>query len=136
MSTISLRSSLENNPAFTRPSIARAASQSWEGQLKVRLPPQTVPAFLDWLAGRGEMVSRRVSATDVSRQYFDHQIALRTLELTLSRLQKILEMGALKVDEVLHVEQEMNRVRTQIEQLKGALRFMDDTVAFSTIEIR
>src|SRR5262249_47490984 len=25
---------------------------------------------------------------------------------------------------------------TQIEQLKGALRFMDDTVAFSTIEIR
>ena len=119
----------------TEDRVGGAASQSWEGNLKIRLPPETVPAFLDWLAGRGEMVSRRVSATDVSRQYFDHQIALRTLELTLQRLQKIMEQGG-KIDEVLHIEQEMTRVRTQIEQLKGALRFMDDTVAFSTIDIR
>jgi hypothetical protein len=123
------------NGRVTEDRVGGAASQSWEGNLKVRLPPETVPAFLDWLAGRGEMVSRRVSATDVSRQYFDHQIALHTLELTLQRLQKIMEQGG-KIDEVLHIEQEMTRVRTQIEQLKGALRFMDDTVSFSTIDIR
>ncbi|HJZ87195.1 MAG TPA: DUF4349 domain-containing protein [Polyangia bacterium] len=120
----------------TEDRVGGVAAASWEGQLKVRLPPATVPAFLDWLARQGDLVSRRVSATDVSRQFFDHEIALRNLELTLARLQKVLEHQSIKVEEILRVEQEMTRVRTQIEQIKGTLRWLGDAVAFSTVEIR
>lgn len=120
----------------TEDQVGGAAAHSWEGKLKVRLPPESVTSFLDWLANRGDLASRRISSTDVSKQFFDHEIALRNLELTLARLQKILEHDAVKVEEVLRIEQEMTRVRTQIDQIKGTLRWLQDSVTFSTIEIR
>ena len=64
-----------------------------------------------------------MTATDVGKRFYDSQIALSNLEVTLARYQKILERAA-TVQEVLVIEEHLARVRGEIERVKGELRFL------------
>ena len=109
--------------------------QSWSAQLKLRVPPDKVDDLLALLARRGRITDRHITATDVSRQLFDQDIALKNLHVTLDRLTQLMAQGGLKLDDVLRIEQEMTRIRGQIEQLEGDQRFMKDRVALATLDV-
>jgi hypothetical protein len=111
------------------------AEQSWSAQLKLRIPPDKVEDIAGFLAKRGEIVSKHITATDVSKQLFDQELALKTLRATLDRLTQLMAQGGLKIEDVLRVEQEMTRLRGQIEQLEGDQRFVRDRVALATLDI-
>jgi hypothetical protein len=46
-----------------------------------------------------------------------------------------MKQGGLKIQEILQVEQEMTRLRGQIEQIEGEQRFLKDRVALATLDI-
>ena len=52
-------------------------------QITLRLPPAVMSAFIDWLGQRSVLDSRRLQTTDVTREYFDRDLAIRNLELTM-----------------------------------------------------
>ncbi len=111
------------------------AERSWSAQIKLRIPPDKVEDIVGFLAKRGEIVSKNITATDVSKQLFDQDLALKNLRATLDRLTQLMAQGGLKIEDVLRVEQEMTRIRGQIEQLEGDQRFLKDRVALATLDV-
>ena len=102
--------------------------------LELRVPPAKQVELITWLATRGVVVSKRVLASDVSKTLFDQELALKNLELTMGRLQKLAEREV-PMKELIEIENEMTRVRGEIERLKGEQRFLLDRVAFTTITL-
>jgi Domain of unknown function (DUF4349) len=113
----------------------RGAETSWTAELKVRVPPAKLDELIALLAARGEIVDKRITATDVSKQLFDQELALTNLRTTLARLTQLMAQGGLKMTEILQVEQELTRLRGQIEQIEGEQRFLKDRVALATLDI-
>jgi len=110
-------------------------AKAWSASMKLRIPPEKVTPFLEWLARQGSIERKAIQATDVSRTLFDQQIALENLEHTLARLRKLLDHQQLTMKEVLEIEKEMTRLRGEIERIKGEQRFLRDRVAFATLDI-
>ena len=111
------------------------AATSWRAQVKLRLPPAQVEPIAAWLAGHGRIVDKRVTGTDVSRTLFDQDLALANLETTSARLQQLLAQGGLAMADILAIEQELTRIRGEIERIKGEHRYLADRVALATIEV-
>ncbi len=110
-------------------------AQSWTGMLEVRLPPDRVEPFVAWLTRQGEITRKEIRATDVSRTLFDQQIALDNLKTTLDRLRQLYQHEGLTTADILEIEKEMTRIRLEIERIEGEKRFLEDRVAYATLDI-
>ncbi len=108
---------------------------SWRASLKLRLPPAQVDAVVAWLAKRGDILDKRINATDVSRTLFDQELALTNLQATSDRLQRLLDQGGLAMADILAIEKELTRIRGEIEGIKGSKRFLEDRVALATLDV-
>jgi hypothetical protein len=108
---------------------------SWSGSMSMRVPPAKAEGMFTFLEGLGDITSKRVQASDVSKQLFDQDLALENLGNTMDRLQKLLAREGLEMKDVLAIETELTRLRGQIEQIKGEQRFLKDRVAYATIEV-
>jgi len=105
-------------------------------EMQLRIPPAAVDPFLAWLATKGAIESTNLSASDVSRQYVDQELRLRTLRFTLGRLEKLLaERTNVPLADVLSVEREMTRVRGEIELLEGQHRYLADRAERATLDV-
>jgi len=105
-------------------------------RFQIRLPPDQVASFVDWLGSQGTLESSNLSASDVSQQYVDQELRLHTLHVELDRLEKLMtEHPDAALNDVLAIEREMTRVRSEIEQLEGKHRYLADRVARSTLDV-
>lgn len=111
------------------------AAESWSASIQLRLPPRAVNSVIDWLAQQGDVTSKRIQGTDVSKTLFDQEIALQNLTLTLERLRKLLDAGGLQMKDILEIEKEMTRLRGEIERIKGEKRWLEDRVALATVSV-
>ena len=111
------------------------SGDGWTGEIELRLPPQAAHSFFGWLDKLGDIRSRRIQGTDVSRTLFDQQIALDNNLLTLRRLQALLERQDLNMADVLAIETQLSRIRGEIEKIKGEQRFLQDRVAMATVHL-
>jgi hypothetical protein len=66
----------------------------------------------------------------------DLDARLANARRTEQRLVAVLEHRTGKVSEVLEVEREIARVRTQIEQMEGARKRLTTRIDFATLELR
>lgn len=98
----------------------------------LRVPSKGSDAFIDELSTVGAVRSRQVTARDISKEYHDAQIYLHNLEAAMKRYEDILQK-ANGVPEILQIEQQLTRIRAEIDHVKGDLRFMRDRAARSTI---
>ncbi|MCA9679449.1 MAG: DUF4349 domain-containing protein, partial [Myxococcales bacterium] len=114
---------------------ASGADHDWYGTMRVRLPPAAARDFVANLGTIGTVEQKLIEATDVSRDYFDQEVAIKNLRITLERLQAILAGPDLKTADVLEIERELTRVRGDLERLEGEHRFLDDRIAFATFEL-
>jgi hypothetical protein len=102
--------------------------------LELRVPPDKAAAFVTWTGSLGVIESRRTLASDVGKILFDQELELKNLELTMSRLQKLVEKDV-PVKELLEIEKEMTRVRGDIERVKGEQRWLLDRVELATVTL-
>jgi hypothetical protein len=110
-------------------------AQHRQAALTLRLPPATVTSFIDWLAERSTLDRRHLQATDVTRRYFDRELAIRNLEVTMGRLHDLAKRPNAELKDVIAVEHEMTRVRGELERLRGEQRLLGDQVARATLTI-
>ncbi len=112
------------------------AAESWSASIQIRLPPRAVNSVIDWLGEQGDITSKRIQGTDVSKTLFDQELALQNLTLTMERLRKLLDAGGLQMKDILEIEKEMTRLRGEIERIKGEKRFLEDRVALATVNVQ
>lgn len=110
-------------------------AEAWRGEVKLRVGPDKVQAIVAWLGEHGTVLSKHISATDVSRTLFDRDLAIANKRAALARLDKILTSGGAVLADVLAIENEMTRIRGELEALEGEQRYLRDRVAEATLAI-
>ena len=115
------------------------SSQSWfDGEFKyaaIRLavPSQAFETALTNLRHIGvKVVKETGSGQDVSSEYTDLQSRLTNLEATAARVREFLK-AAQTVEESLIVNQQLSELESQIEQIKGQMKYYEGRTAYSTI---
>jgi Domain of unknown function (DUF4349) len=121
--------------------VATSSSQKQEngklrGEIVVKVLPENLDDFLGKLRGLGDLKNQTLTTQDVTKQYFDTDARLRNARVLEERLVSMLEKNAGRVSDLLEVEKELGRVREQIEQMEGEIKFMETQVQFATVTIR
>ncbi len=102
------------------------------GTLKIRIPQQNFDEALKLLNNEGLISNEQTSSRNITQSYYDTENIIKNLEVQEKRLREILK-EAKNVEEILRVENELNRVRTEIDRNKGTIRGWDNLVNYSTI---
>jgi hypothetical protein len=103
--------------------------------LKVRIPAKQFEAFLeDSEKGEGDIILKNINARDVTEAYVDGEIRLKSKRLFRDRYNQLLEKAG-KVDDILAIEENIRTLQEEIESQEGQLKFLDDQVTYSTLEI-
>jgi hypothetical protein len=113
----------------------KQANGKLRGEVIVKVLPDNLDRFLQKLRGLGELKNQALTTEDVTKAYFDTESRLKNARLMEQRLIEILKTKSKDVADLLEVEKELGRVREQIEQMQGELKFMDSQVAFATVTI-
>ncbi|MEX2462455.1 MAG: DUF4349 domain-containing protein [Paenibacillaceae bacterium] len=80
-------------------------------------------------------IRHNIQGQDVSEEYVDLASRLKAKQVVEARLLAFMEK-ATKTDELLAFSNELGNIQETIEQIKGRMRFLDQNVAMSTVEIR
>ncbi len=105
--------------------------------LVLRVPDQRLEEAMDrlaGLAGDGRVDLRALSAEDISQQWVDTQARLANLRAQEERLRQLAGRSG-SVEELLKVEQELWRVRGEIERLEGQVRYWGQAMRLARIEL-
>ncbi|MCC6153661.1 MAG: DUF4349 domain-containing protein, partial [Candidatus Hydrogenedentes bacterium] len=102
--------------------------------LQVRVPADKFDQSMLSLESLGKVLNKQVSTEDVTEEYVDTESRTRNLKKTEERLIDHLNRAA-ELEDILRVENELTRVREQIERMDGRLRYLTNRVSFSTISI-
>ncbi len=78
--------------------------------------------------------SENVTGQDVTSDYVDLQSRLTNLQNTEVQLQRIQD-SATKTEDVLSVFNQLTSIRQQIEQIKGQMKFYEESAALSSISV-
>jgi len=113
----------------------RQAGEKPAGRITIRVPSDKLNELMDWIGSGATVLYRKLAVQDITDQYVDMEVRLANLQAIEVRLKDLLNKAAGKLDEVLKVELEMQRVRGEIEQLQGRKRLWDHQVAFSTLTV-
>jgi hypothetical protein len=101
----------------------------------LRVPGDRLNAALDRLRALGQVTADQQGAEDVSDQIVDLDARLKNARATEQRLTDILRERTGKLSDVLEVEQEVARVRLEIEQLDAQKTNMTRRVAYAAITV-
>lgn len=103
--------------------------------LKVRVPSKKFESFLNASEhSDGEVMSKDINARDVTEEYVDSETRLNSKRLFRTRYNQLLGKAS-KVDDILAIEENIRGLQEEIESQEGHLKFLDDQVSYSTLDI-
>ncbi len=106
------------------------------GTFILKVPASGFSSFLDRLEQlKPESLQQGIQGQDVSEEYVDLESRLKVKQAMEARYLKFVE-EATKTAQLVEFVNELERIQTEIEQIKGRMRYIDNNVSFSTIEIR
>ena len=118
-----------------RADVDRSTGDRLRGTWVARVPVEKYEAFLTGTAGLGVVERQDQQATDVTAEYVDTEARLASRKTLEARLLEILADRPGKLTDVLEVERELARVREEVEQAEGRLRYLANQTAFSTVTL-
>ncbi len=105
------------------------------GNITIRVPADKFADAVAQIGAMAEQIDRKeVNGQDVTEEYVDLEARLKNLEATEAQLQRIME-EATTTEDVLTVYQELSRVRGEIEQVKGRMKYLQTAAAMSSITV-
>ena len=113
----------------------KQANGKLKGQIIVKVLPENLDRFLQKLRGLGELKNQTLGTEDITKAYFDTDARLKNARVMEQRLVDMLKKKSDDINDLLQVEKELGRVREQIEQMQGELKFWDSQVQFATVTI-
>ncbi len=101
----------------------------------LRVPTPELGAAVSELKSLGRVENESQSGEEVTQQHADLVARLKNSRETEQRLQAILQQRTGKISDVLQVEQEIARVRGEIEQMEAEQDSLEHRVGFATINL-
>jgi anti-sigma factor RsiW len=116
--------------------VATPQSAARSLQASLRIPALQLPAALAELKALGRVELEAQNGEEVTQQHADLVARLKNSRETEQRLQAILTERTGKIGDVLSVEQEIARVRGEIEQMEAEQKNLEHRVDFATINLQ
>jgi len=99
-----------------------------------KIKPDKLQTFINMLKEQGEMTSCDINSDDITEQYYDASARLGSLKSGREQFLEILKK-ANTIDEILKVQDQINKISGDIESLQGKINMWDKMVAESTVEL-
>ncbi|HVN16742.1 MAG TPA: DUF4349 domain-containing protein [Anaerolineales bacterium] len=114
---------------------AENGAQVPQANIVVRIPADKLDTALDQVkANTVDVQGENVSGQDVTDQYVDLQSQLTAKEAAADQLYKIMQ-NAQKTQDVLAVYQQLQQIQSDIEVLKGQIKYYEQSAALSSISV-
>ena len=104
-------------------------------QASLRIPAAELSASVAELKALGHIENESQTGEEVTQQHADLVARLKNSRETEQRLEAILLQRTGKIGDVLAVEQEIARVRGEIEQMEAQQKSLEHRVDFATIDL-
>jgi len=127
-----IRTIAEGMGGFVEQLSSSGAAGRQQASMTIRVPQDQFFTALERIEALGEVQSKNVGSEDVSEQFIDLEARLKS---SLREEESLLSLlgRSVTVSEVLAIERELARVRSNIERLQGQLNFLERRVALATI---
>ena len=104
------------------------------GTITVAVPVAEFEGAFASLAELGDLLSKSITATDITDQFTSTELRLRTSETTRTRLQELLAR-ATEENEKLQLLREIARLTEQIDLMKSQVQLLSTLASFSRITV-
>jgi hypothetical protein len=100
----------------------------------VRVPVDRFATFTDEVIALGTVRYQSEASEDVTQQHVDMAARLENLRAQEARLREFFD-AAKTVDDMIKIEQELSRVRGEIEGLDAQVKYLERQAAMATVTI-
>jgi hypothetical protein len=127
----------DNNAYIANSNLTGAGLGQRQGTWTIRVPVDQFQPCVDALLKLGVSQQNKTDSKDVTEEYYDIEARIKNKQVEETRLQGYLEekKATSKLEDILTIERELNRVRGEIDQLQGRLRLLSSLSAQSTITL-
>ena len=108
-------------------------SYRW-AEYTVRVPAAQFQSFLDQAGGLAHVTWQNTDLQNITETYYDTAGRLKTQQIKLERLQKLLAQAE-NMEDIITIESAISETEWNIEDLSGTLRHYDALVDFATITV-
>lgn len=116
-------------------SYVRGEEEDMRGWITFRVPDDKFETALEQLRDMAVKVeSENTYSQDVTEEYIDLQARLANAEATEQQYLALLDKAE-EVDDILNIYNYLNRIRSEIEQLKGRIQYLEQTTSTSLISV-
>ncbi len=103
--------------------------------LTIRIPSSSFDTLINNVAEQATKIdSREVRLSDVTEEHIDLDKRLKTKKELEARYIQLLQK-ATKVEEILKIEEQMGKLREDIESTEGRFRYLNGQVDYSTLNV-
>jgi hypothetical protein len=106
-----------------------------QASVTVRLPAARFDASLAAIQGLGRVERVTITGEDITEQYYDLEVQLKNRKQLEVRMLALLERQSNRLSELLEIEREVGRIRSEIDGLAGKQRFWDSQVSLSRLVV-
>lgn len=106
------------------------------GTYTIKVPSNGFMSFIQTLEQWNPIsMERSINGQDVTDQFVDLQSRLDAKETEDARLKEFMQ-NATNANDLISYSNKLSEVETQIDQLKGQIRYLQNNVTYSTIQLR
>jgi len=104
-------------------------------ELKLRIPEDNFEKIIKLIeSGKDEIVSKSIHSRDITEEYVDIESRLSFKRDYLKRYKDLLVKSS-TVKDILAVEENIRKLQEEIESKEGRLKYLNDQIAYSTLEV-
>ena len=128
---------IERNDGFIGEATVDRTQGRWlSGTWIVRIPVDRYDGFLKDVAELGNVVRLNQTSQDVSAEFVDVEARIANGRKLEQRILELLQRQGGEIKDVIVVEQELARVRGEIERAEGRKRFLENRTSLTTVTLR
>ncbi len=126
---------LKKNNAYIQKEDFQNTDMNENLNLTIRVPHKNFDALVNSFSdGVGSVLSKSISSNDVTEEYTDVSIKLANQKVYLEKYRDMLKSVATTKD-MLEIQENIRELEDEIDIAEGRLRFIDDRVNFSTLNL-
>ena len=115
-------------------SISEGYNKRLSGTVVLRIPQSEFDTTLTGVKAIGTVKSVSTQGEDVTEEYVDIQAQKTSYQNQLAQYNEIMKK-AVKVSDVIEIQQQIDRVQTTLNQLEGRLKYLNSRIDMSTITV-
>ena len=129
-----VRTTAESLGGFVGQLSSSGGPERQQSTMTIRVPQAEFFTALEHIKALGKVRSENVGSEDVTERFIDLEARLRSALREEESLLSLLDKAS-QVSEILTIERELSRVRSDIERAQGQLNFLERRVDLSTITV-